>query len=138
MTAIGAKINRGTLIRMNRTDIDINYFKDRLLLEKKSLLGEIGQVAQKNQEIPGGWEVTPSETDDASLADPNERADRLEDFEERRGTERELAKQLEQVERALKKIEEGTYGICDVSGESIEVERLEANPAATTKAIYAH
>jgi RNA polymerase-binding transcription factor DksA len=123
---------------MNRTDIDITYFRDRLLTEKKTLLDEIGQIAQKNQEAPGGWEVTPTENDEAARADDSERADRLEDFEERRGTERELAKQLGQVERALIKIEEGTYGVCDVSGEAIEIERLEANPAATTKAIYAH
>lgn len=123
---------------MNRTDIDIPYFKDRLLLEKKTLLEEIGHIAQKNEETPGGWEVTPVENDEAARADDSERADRLEDFEERRGTERELAKQLNQVERALSKIEEGTYGVCDVSNEPIEIERLEANPAAATKAIYAH
>lgn len=123
---------------MNRTDIDVAYFKDRLLLERGTLLDEIGHLAQKNSEAPGGWEVTPIETDEATRADNNERADRLEDFEERRGTERELAEQLKQVERALIKIDEGTYGTCDVSGEPIEIERLEANPAATTKAIYAH
>jgi RNA polymerase-binding transcription factor DksA len=122
---------------MSRTDIDITYFKERLLQEKNSLLAEISRIAQKNEEAPGGWEATPEETNEAARADVNEAADRLEDFEERRSTERELAKQLEQVERALVKIEEGTYGICDVSGESIETERLEANPAATTRAIHA-
>ena len=39
---------------------------------------------------------------------------------------------LAQVERALKKIEEGTYGICDISGEDIPMARLEAIPYATT------
>ncbi len=38
---------------------------------------------------------------------------------------------LNQVERALHKIEEGTYGICDLSGEDIPVPRLEAVPYAT-------
>lgn len=38
---------------------------------------------------------------------------------------------LRQVERALLKIEEGTYGICDISGESIPLARLEAVPYAT-------
>lgn len=38
---------------------------------------------------------------------------------------------LRQVNRALEKIEEGTYGICDISGEEIPFKRLEAIPYAT-------
>jgi len=37
---------------------------------------------------------------------------------------------LRQIERALEKIEENTYGICDVSGEDIPLPRLEAVPYA--------
>ena len=39
---------------------------------------------------------------------------------------------LELVNNALLRIENGTYGICAVSGEEIEPERLEAVPFATT------
>lgn len=39
---------------------------------------------------------------------------------------------LARVERALKKIEEGTYGYSDVSGQRIPDDRLEAMPDATT------
>lgn len=38
---------------------------------------------------------------------------------------------LRQIERALEKIGENTYGICDVTGEEIPVPRLEAVPYAT-------
>ncbi|HEV8053092.1 MAG TPA: TraR/DksA family transcriptional regulator [Parachlamydiaceae bacterium] len=38
---------------------------------------------------------------------------------------------LRQIERALEKVDENTYGICDVSGEDIPVARLEAVPYAT-------
>src|SRR5271168_262759 len=38
---------------------------------------------------------------------------------------------LRQIERALEKIEDNTYGICDVSGEEIPLARLEAVPYAT-------
>lgn len=38
---------------------------------------------------------------------------------------------LRQIERALEKIDENTYGICDVTGEEIPVARLEAVPYAT-------
>jgi DnaK suppressor protein len=37
---------------------------------------------------------------------------------------------LERIDRALKKIEEGTYGLSDRSGEPIPRERLEAVPEA--------
>jgi DnaK suppressor protein len=38
---------------------------------------------------------------------------------------------LRQIDRALEKIEDQTYGICDISGEDIPVARLEAVPYAT-------
>jgi DnaK suppressor protein len=37
---------------------------------------------------------------------------------------------LRQIERAMAKIEEGTYGVCDISGEDIPMKRLEAIPYA--------
>ena len=45
-------------------------------------------------------------------------------------SEKEL-KVLYSIERALEKIDEGTYGICDVSGDEIPLKRLEAIPYAT-------
>jgi len=44
----------------------------------------------------------------------------------------EAKQNLELVNNALLRIENGTYGICAVSGEEIEPERLEAVPFATT------
>lgn len=38
---------------------------------------------------------------------------------------------LKQVERALEKIDEGNYGVCDISGDEIPIKRLEAIPYAT-------
>ncbi len=38
---------------------------------------------------------------------------------------------LRQIDRALEKIEDGTYGVCDISGEEIPMKRLEAVPYAT-------
>lgn len=40
-------------------------------------------------------------------------------------------KLLRQIERALEKIDDNSYGICDVSGEEIPLARLEAVPYAT-------
>lgn len=44
------------------------------------------------------------------------------------GTARELGAMLEDVDRALAKIEDGTYGICDRCGRLIPEARLEARP----------
>ena len=44
--------------------------------------------------------------------------------------EKRLKRRLRAVERALEKIEEGTYGTCDVTGEAITPQRLEAIPEA--------
>jgi DnaK suppressor protein len=38
---------------------------------------------------------------------------------------------IRQIDRALEKIEEGTYGICDITEEDIPIKRLEAIPYAT-------
>ena len=42
----------------------------------------------------------------------------------------QVERHLKVVERVLQKIDEGTYGICDETGESISRERLEAVPEA--------
>jgi DnaK suppressor protein len=44
--------------------------------------------------------------------------------------EEQMERRLKEVDRALKKIEEDTYGICDDTGEEIPRGRLEAVPEA--------
>ena len=44
--------------------------------------------------------------------------------------DRRLIGRLKLVERALEKMEEGTYGVCDATGERIPKGRLEAMPEA--------
>ncbi len=46
------------------------------------------------------------------------------------GVEQVVERRLRNVERALQKIDEGTYGICDATGEPISRGRLEAVPEA--------
>lgn len=43
---------------------------------------------------------------------------------------RSVSRALAEVERALAKLDEGSYGECDVCGEAIPAERMEALPAA--------
>ena len=44
----------------------------------------------------------------------------------------QLETRFRNIKRALDKIEAGTFGICEISGNQIEPERLAANPAART------
>lgn len=39
---------------------------------------------------------------------------------------------LRQIDRAIEKIVDGTYGVCDITGDDIPKARLEAMPYATT------
>lgn len=45
-----------------------------------------------------------------------------------KGRERKL---LKKIDEAIEKIDSGTYGICDVCGEEINIKRLEARPVTT-------
>src|SRR5215208_6485986 len=47
------------------------------------------------------------------------------------GVGRSLESGLERVERALAKLDEGTYGVCDSCGKEIAPRRLEAMPDST-------
>jgi len=52
------------------------------------------------------------------------------ELEKRLALEKRLVDQLADVEHALAKIEKGTYGICDICGQPVEVARLEVLPQA--------
>ncbi len=54
------------------------------------------------------------------------------EYEKELSIERNAEDLLHKVERALERVEEGTYGICESCGESIPVARLEVLPYATT------
>lgn len=101
-----------------------------LVALQKSITDALSDIALHNKETDD-WEVmTDSET--LSEADSNSQADAAESAEERVTTLAELETRYRDISRALIKITDGTYGICEVSGAAIEPERLQANPAART------
>lgn len=114
---------------MNKKDLE--YFKKKLLKEKDLLEGELRTVGRVNPNNPNEWEATPGSIE-VDSADENEVADKMEELDENTSILESLNKQLKEVSAALERIEKGTYGICEVSGEGIERERLEANPSART------
>ena len=50
------------------------------------------------------------------------------ELETRLALEKRSTDLLGEVEHALQKLEQGTYGLCDVCGQSIDMERLEIRP----------
>ena len=109
---------------------DIKYFKDKLLAEKATLEEELKSVGRINPNNPGDWEATVDDSDIDS-ADENEVADKIEEYEEHSAILKQLEKQYNEVKKALERIENGTFGICEIDKKPIEKGRLEANTSAT-------
>jgi RNA polymerase-binding protein DksA len=105
----------------------IKKFREKLLSERNRVLEEMGEMQSSNlkQSISDqSGEVSRYSYhlgDTASLAYGREFSMGL--------TERQQ-KYLEQIDDALQRIDDGTYGICKVTGEPIPVERLEEVPVA--------
>ncbi len=91
-------------------------------------LGRMGKNVDASQ---GKWEAVPEKMDEIE-SDENDLADRFEDFEKNSEEVRVFGDRLKEIEGALLRMKDGTYGTCSVCGKKIEPERLEANPAAAT------
>jgi len=111
--------------------LDTNKFKKELENELQKLEEELSSIGRRKPGNPADWEATQGETN-IDTADRNEVADTIEQYEEHSGILKELEIRYNNVKLALTKIEEGKFGICEISGEEIELDRLEANPAART------
>ena len=95
------------------------YFRQKLVSWKQDLLKESSQTLNNLQNEN---EAKPDITDRAS-----EEIDRS--FELRtRDRERKL---INKIDAALQRIEDGSYGYCDQTGDPISIKRLEARPVAT-------
>lgn len=106
-------------------------FKKLLEEEKIKLEKELSLIARKNPENPEDWEVKAPEMN-PMVSDQSELADMFEELETQAGLEYQLEERLKKVNAALKRIEDGGYGVCSVCGEKIDEKRLEANPLADT------
>ena len=96
------------------------YFRQILITWKSELLKESSQTLNNLQNDENS--AKPDLTDRAS-----DEIDRT--FELRtRDRERKL---INKIEAALKRIEDGTYGYCEETGEPISLKRLQARPVAT-------
>lgn len=111
----------------------IASFKKKLEEELSAVEANLKSVAVQDPNNPKNWSSKETEMETmAPTADPNEAADKIEEYNEHRAITGELEVRYNDIKAALEKIENGTYGVCEVGGEEIEEERLEANPAART------
>jgi RNA polymerase-binding transcription factor DksA len=114
---------------MNREQI--NKYKERIEKELHKVEAELKTIGRKNPDNPADWEPLPEKMDTLP-ADDNEVADSIEAYEENTAVLKQLEIRFNELKNALKRIADGKYGICEVGGEVIESERLDANPAAMT------
>ena len=109
---------------MAQQQLDLDYFRRRLEDMRDSTRREIDglhdEIVNANQSDSYGVKNHPAE--DATELFTRERSLAI---------EAELQRELGRIDHALTRLAEGSYGVCEVGGEEIPVERLEARPAAT-------
>jgi DnaK suppressor protein len=95
------------------------YFRNKLLAWREDILKEAKETLQhlqdENQNHPDLADRASSETDRAIELRARDRQRKL----------------IAKIDAALQRIEDGTYGFCEETGEPIALKRLEARPIAT-------
>ncbi len=97
----------------------LNHFEIILLTWKSQL----EQEADKT--------VNHMKKESINYADPNDRASQESDFGLELRTRDRERKLLKKIQQSLHRIENGSYGYCEETGEEIGLKRLEARPVAT-------
>ena len=95
------------------------YFRQKLLAWKEEILLESRSTIASLQE------------DTASLPDLADRATSESDRALELRTRDRQRKLIAKIDEALRRIDEGSYGYCEETGEPIGVSRLDARPIAT-------
>jgi RNA polymerase-binding transcription factor DksA len=115
-------------VQKNGITENLKASKKRLLLERERLEAELREIAERTSspaEVEKATEISTYEDHAADLAS--------ETFEREKylALEGNIQDLLEKVNRALEKIEEGTYGLCDYCGNPINEKRMDALPWAS-------
>lgn len=97
----------------------LKHFREILLAWKRELMEEVDRTVHHMQ-------------DEASnFPDPNDRATQESEFGLELRTRDRERKLLKKIAAALERIDDGSYGYCEETGEEIGLKRLEARPVAT-------
>jgi len=95
------------------------YFRDKLNEWKFDILRESKETLQNLAE------------DTSKLPDPSDRASSETERSLELRTRDRQRKLISKIDEALSRIDEGTYGYCEDTGNPINLERLKARPIAT-------
>ncbi len=98
------------------------------LLKEKTRLEDGLSVFAKSTGVPGDYETQM----EVIGTDMDDNATEVEEYVGNLGLEANLEAQLKDVNDALDKMSKGTYGVCEITGEEINRDRLKAYPAART------
>lgn len=117
-----------------RADLDIGRYKSLLESEHNRLAAL--HKRERNEIIGESEDASENELSSTyTFTDPADNADTaavLNDDERENALDANDLSILKQVDHALDRIREGTYGICEITGKPIPVARLNALPWATT------
>lgn len=111
-------------------ELDKKKIKEDLDKEKELLIDQMSDMGKLNPET-NEWEATPEEQAFPE-ADPNNQADRFEEFESKSSMIKDLGRRLTNIVNALKNINKPSFGKCEICKKNIEAARMKANPAART------
>ena len=120
--------------RKHLTDEEIEHFRQRLLALKRDILATISEIEDEALREDRTGPTGPG------AAEPGDLVDKGTQYYERDkalGLAESERKILQEIDRALAKIEEGSYGICEGTGKPIAKKRLEAVPYARYCTEYA-
>ena len=99
------------------------HFRKRLLDERRAIEARLA-VRERD--------IMDTVRDEEGVGDSEDEGQLLYDREDEIVSNELDQQMLEQVKKALARIDAGTYGLSEVSGKPIPVARLEAVPSATT------
>ena len=103
------------------TEQDLRHFRERLELERDAINSRMAERSIDSQETV---------REESGVGDSVDQSTRLNDLDVEADEDAVDRVTLEQVDRALRRIEDGTYGVSEFSGKPIPKARLEAVPYA--------
>jgi len=109
----------------------IHQSKKKLLQEQQRLETLLSRIASQDQKT-GGLTATFPEYGNKE----DENASEVATYEANLAEERDLEQKLTKIKTALERIEDGTYGVCQLGGEEMPLKRLEAVPEAENCVIH--
>ena len=110
-----------------RPDLDLDKFRDLLEDEQERLQGIERELVDNSRQAKESMEGF-SENDDV----PADIAAQASEREKDQVLSQNVQHMLNQIEFALERVDDGTYGICEMCGVEIPEERLERIPWVST------